>query len=82
MSDVRPGGPPDSAERSTRPLVGVPRWVKIFVLVAAAVVLLMVLAMLVTGEQHGPGRHKSAPWITETPAASCLTADVGLGDRC
>jgi hypothetical protein len=34
-----------------------PRWVKIFGIVAAALILLAITAMFVIGGKHGPGRH-------------------------
>jgi hypothetical protein len=37
-----------------------PRWVKVFLIVAAVLLLLMVALMLVSGGQHGPGRHLSS----------------------
>jgi hypothetical protein len=37
-----------------------PRWVKVFLIIAAALVVLMVALMLVSGGQHGPGRHRSS----------------------
>lgn len=37
-----------------------PRWVKISLAVAAVVVLVVLVALL-SGGQHGPGRHLSAP---------------------
>ena len=39
------------------PDTGTPRWVKVFGIVALALVLLVVVAMLVVGGEHGPGRH-------------------------
>jgi hypothetical protein len=39
---------------------GVPRWVKVFIITALGLVLLMVVAMLLSGSQHGPGRHHSS----------------------
>ena len=39
---------------------GVPRWVKVFALIALAVLLVFVVAMLLGGE-HGPGLHSSFP---------------------
>jgi hypothetical protein len=42
------GGPPAPP--------GAPRWVKVFGIVAAVVVLLF-LILLLTGGDHGPGRH-------------------------
>jgi hypothetical protein len=34
-----------------------PRWVKVFLIVAAVLVVLLVAGMLIGGRQHGPGRH-------------------------
>ena len=48
----------DEARRSTP---GVPRWVKVFLLVAAGIVVMGVAVMLLVGGGHGPGRHQSAP---------------------
>lgn len=42
----RPEGPP-----------GIPRWVKIFGAVLAAIILVVLILMLLGGN-HGPGRHK------------------------
>lgn len=36
-----------------------PRWVRAFVIVGAAVIVLLLLALL-TGSEHGPGRHGAA----------------------
>lgn len=36
---------------------GVPRWLKVSGLVVGLVVLLLVVAMLLLGGDHGPGRH-------------------------
>jgi hypothetical protein len=41
-------------------IAGVPRWVKIFVITTLALVLLTVVVMLLSGGQHGPGRHLSS----------------------
>jgi hypothetical protein len=35
-----------------------PRWVKVFLIVAMALAALAVVAMLVVGGDHGPGRHQ------------------------
>jgi hypothetical protein len=37
---------------------GMPRWVKVFLIVTAAVVLLIIILLLTSGG-HGPGRHMS-----------------------
>ncbi|MFP5283253.1 MAG: hypothetical protein ACLGIF_07365 [Actinomycetes bacterium] len=39
---------------------GMPRWVKGFIVVAVGVVIVLVLAALLTGGQHSPGRHSGA----------------------
>ncbi|MEX0674656.1 MAG: hypothetical protein WD067_07770 [Gaiellaceae bacterium] len=39
---------------------GTPRWVKIFGMIAAVAVVLVVI-LLVFGRGHGPGRHASPP---------------------
>lgn len=36
---------------------GMPRWVKVFLIIAAAAVLLFLVLQLVTGGEHGPRRH-------------------------
>jgi hypothetical protein len=78
MNDVEPGVQQEPDGASTGHLVGIPRWVKVFVVVAVVVVLLMILAMLITGGQHGPGRHRSASWVGEGTAASRVATDADL----
>lgn len=50
--------PPDPDAGTEEPIAAAPRWVKVFGVVALAVVLLFVV-LLVTGRggDHGPGRH-------------------------
>lgn len=43
--------------KSTAPM---PRWVKVFLITAAVLVVLVVTLMLLSGGQHGPGRHFSS----------------------
>lgn len=38
---------------------GVPRWVKVFGMAMAALLISVVVVMLLAGGQHGPGRHLS-----------------------
>jgi hypothetical protein len=45
------------AELPPYPQPGMPRWVKVFGIIAIALVLLVVVIMLVSGGEHGPGRH-------------------------
>ena len=57
MADREPDG------TATRPVSHepppMPRWVKYLILVLLAVVALAVLVMLLSGSQHGPGRHSA-----------------------
>ena len=82
MNGVESGAPQEPQGGSTRGLAGIPRWVKVFIVVAAAVPLLMVVAMLITGGEHGPGRHLSASAIYERTAASAVATDTNLGGVC
>jgi hypothetical protein len=78
MNHVESGAQQPHGE-STRGLAGIPRWVKVFVVVAATLLVLMVVAMLITGGQHGPGRHQSASSMNERTAASAHATDTELG---
>jgi hypothetical protein len=50
---------------------GLPRWVKIFGVIAAVVVLLVVIVLLISGPGgHGPGRHASSGGLGQTPTSS------------
>ena len=82
MNDVESGGPQEPQGGSTRGLAGIPRWVKVFIVVAATLLVLMVVAMLITGGQHGPRRHQSASSISERTAASAVATDADLGGVC
>jgi len=55
-----------------------PRWVKIFLIVTAVLVVLLVAGMLIGGGQHGPGRHFSSMAGVDTPAVpTTLAATAG-----
>jgi hypothetical protein len=86
MNDVkrqpREASPPADASREAkmRWTAGVPRWVKVFVITALGLALLMVVVMLVSGGQHGPGRHLSsakfdAPVMHSAGAVSFFSRD-------
>ncbi|MFN2557697.1 MAG: hypothetical protein ABR592_12695 [Nitriliruptorales bacterium] len=49
----------ESGGPSRRSSSGTPRWVKVFGIIALAVVLLFIILMLANGSggRHGPGRH-------------------------
>src|SRR4029453_10274825 len=75
-------GPPvdSSLKERMRWTAGVPRWVKVFVITALGLALLMVVVMLLSGGQHGPGRHLSsagfdAPVAYSVRGASLFSAD-------
>ncbi|MBG0823315.1 hypothetical protein HS048_21525 [Planomonospora sp. ID91781] len=53
MTDPRSPRDPDPNSEHR----GMPRWVKVFGIIAAAVILLAVIVMLISGGDHGPGRH-------------------------
>ncbi len=61
MADLPPHPDPhddtgvDSSSEST---TGTPQWVKMFGIVALILVLLIIIMMLVSGGEHGPGRHR------------------------
>lgn len=48
---------PDSSGNVDEQPPGVPRWLKVTGLVVGLVVLILVVAMLLVGGDHGPGRH-------------------------
>ena len=59
------------------PATGVPRWVKVFLLVTAAIVVLGVVVMLLVEGDHGPGRHQSAPAASEQVVDTMVGWDLG-----
>jgi hypothetical protein len=46
-----PPRPPDTQPHTT------PRWVKVFGIIAAAVILLLAIVLVTRGGEHGPSRH-------------------------
>ena len=46
-----------AADRGSPP--GMPRWVKVFGIVVAVLVFLLVIVLLISGGEHGPRRHLS-----------------------
>jgi hypothetical protein len=49
--------PPDPGSRG--PTTGAPRWVKVFGIIALVLAMLVVV-LLLSGGNHGPGRHTSS----------------------
>lgn len=70
MTDDSPHAPdaPDTPQ-------GMPRWVKTSALVVLALVVVMVIIMLASGGEHGPGRHSlgEAPSFVGLMRATLLT---------
>ena len=52
-----PLGPDGDAERRPGSRSGTPLWVKLFGLITLIVALALVVVLLVSGGDHGPGRH-------------------------
>ena len=67
MGDQRPNRRHEGSGENGSSTTGMPRWVKVFLIVAAALVVLAVVVMLIVGGEHGPGRHQSM--ITTLDAA-------------
>ena len=58
MAD-RPTSPERDGSADHGPTAGPPRWVKVSGIIALALIVL-VLIVLLTGGNHGPGRHQSS----------------------
>jgi hypothetical protein len=58
MSDQQPNRGHTGNGQDGSSTTGMPRWVKVFLIVAVALGVLAVVAMLVVGGEHGPGRHQ------------------------
>jgi hypothetical protein len=58
MAD-RPSPPERDGSADHGPTAGPPRWVKVSGIIALALIVL-VLIVLLTGGNHGPGRHQSS----------------------
>lgn len=54
--------PPNSSAQerpASRSHPDVPRWAKVLVIAILVVIAVLIMAMLVVGGEHGPGRHTS-----------------------
>lgn len=83
MADT-PGHPPAGRDRSLRSgpdqPPGMPRWVKVFGITAAVLLTVMILIMLLSGGQHGPGRHLSSLGLAGSPHSSGTALNMIPGD--
>ena len=63
MADPPTGRDPsgDDAKLDRQPVTGMPRWVKVFLILGLVLVLLFMIAKFTgVGGDHGPGRHGGA----------------------
>jgi hypothetical protein len=70
---VSSSSPGSQFEQGPSP-AGMPRWVKISLIVAAVLVVLLVAGMLIGGGQHGPGRHLNSTTGLVAAAVPASTA--------
>ena len=66
-----PTGPKASTDAG-REYTGMPGWVKWFVIAAVVLAVVLLVAKLVGGGEHGSGRHMSQAPSTETVFASAI----------
>jgi hypothetical protein len=78
MDNPRPESRPGPDAQRTIAASGMPRWVKVFIAVGLALIVLMVVAMLLTGGRHGPGRHLSPPPQGGTAATTPATTSAAV----
>ena len=57
---------------------GMPRWVKVFGITVAVLLAVVLLAMLVSGGRHGPGRHLSFLGLRGVPVATGAVVSLVL----
>lgn len=79
MSTERPSPTPPTLARQTEVSdsespPGLPRWVKVFGVVTAIVILLAIVAMILVGGEHGPGRHLHGAHAVASQVASTFGA--------
>lgn len=60
---------------------GLPRWLKVSGLVVVVLVALVLVVMLITGGDHGPGRHASALLGGAQAGAESHATNVSPGGR-
>jgi hypothetical protein len=60
---------------------GMPRWVKVFAVTAVALLLLAAVVMILSGGQHGPGRHTSSTGNLDAGSPTASAAAVAGDDR-
>jgi hypothetical protein len=71
-----PPSPERNAGPGGGPTAGTPRWVKVSGIIALAVLLLLIVVLL-TGGNHGPGRHQPSGG----PGGPVESVDAAVQDR-
>jgi hypothetical protein len=64
MSDPQSNDQVAAGDRAPLSAPGLPRWVKVFLIMVVALILLGVGAALLIGGEHGPGRHRAGSVTT------------------
>ena len=81
ISDKQPSRGHAGSGQDGSSTTGMPRWVKVFLIVAVALAVLAVVAMLIVGGEHGPGRHQSMITTLDTAlhlvVAPFISRDLG-----
>lgn len=68
------------AEPDDGATAGMPRWVKVLLISAAGLALLVAVVLLISGGDHGPGRHmQSGDTHGSAPVAIADVAPFGVG---
>ena len=67
MADLRPD--PDTHSDDGPGQTGMPRWVKVFVVIGAVLLVLLIATQFIGDGGHGPGRHGGGGG-DETPAST------------
>ncbi len=69
MTDLPDSPRPSDEMYERKSATGIPRWVKVSGIVVLLLALVVVLAMLVGGGEHGPSRHGSGGLGPVTPSS-------------
>ncbi|HZA18838.1 MAG TPA: hypothetical protein VE645_18450 [Pseudonocardiaceae bacterium] len=77
MTSQRPDRNDSGYGQARRSISGMPRWVKVFLLVAVAIAVLAVVVMLLVGGEHGPGRHQPATTASQPGVETPVSSDLG-----